>query len=147
MILDVGMHQNCYWSDTARCASIGKPSSLYKDVYSVILAAQQAALGAIHDGAPASSPYYEARRILDSAGYGVHIDMMGHGIGMSMYEPPMLSPLTNDKLKTGMVLCVEPWITLSEDRGVLCLEETVIVTRDGYEKLTNWESLDLWIIE
>jgi Xaa-Pro aminopeptidase len=73
--------------------------------------------------------------------------MMGHGIGMSMYEPPMLSPIVPGTLRAGMVLCVEPWITLPEEGGVFCLEETVAVTRDGYQKLTSWESFDLWVIE
>ncbi len=77
----------------------------------------------------------------------VRPDMMGHGIGMSIYEPPMLSPIVHDTLRAGMVLCVEPWITLPNDGGVFCLEETVAVTQDGYQKLTNWESFDLWVIE
>ncbi len=147
MILDVGMQRKCYWSDTARCASVGKPSTHYLEVYAAILEAQQLALSTISDGVPASAPYHAARSVLDKAGFGVHIDMMGHGIGMSIYEPPMLSPIVHDTLRAGMVLCVEPWITLPNDGGVFCLEETVAVTQDGYQKLTNWESFDLWVIE
>ena len=147
LILDVGMHRSGYWSDTARCASVGEPSPLYQEVFAVILEAQEAALAAISPGAPASGPYHAARRVIDQAGYGVHIDMMGHGIGMSMYEPPLLSPITPAILEEGMVLCVEPWITLPDEQGVLCLEETVVVCRGGYEKLTTWEKPDLWVIE
>lgn len=146
LILDVGMHRKGYWSDTARCAVVGKPTNLYLEVYDVILEAQEAALGEVHNGAPASGPYHAARKVLDKAGYGVHIDMMGHGIGMSMYEPPMLSPVAEGELSAGMVLCVEPWITLPNDGGVFCLEETVLVTDERYEKLTTWNSPDLWII-
>jgi Xaa-Pro aminopeptidase len=147
MILDVGMQRKCYWSDTARCAAVGKPPNLYLETYEVILEAQQSALSTLSDGIPASVPYHAARKILDKAGTGVHIDMMGHGIGMSMYEPPMLSPVSPGTLRAGMVLCVEPWITLPDDGGVFCLEETVLVTQDGYQKLTNWDSFALWVIE
>jgi Xaa-Pro aminopeptidase len=147
LILDVGMHRKGYWSDTARCASIGKPSNLYLETYAVIIEAQHAALETIRDGAPSSAPYNAAREVIARAGFDVHIDMMGHGIGMSMYEPPMLSGIAGGKLKAGMVLCVEPWITMPDDQGVLCIEETISVTRDGYQKMTMWESTDLWIID
>lgn len=147
LILDVGMHRNGYWSDTARCVSVGKPNSEYLETYTVIIEAQKAALETVHDGAPASAPFNAARTVIDQSGFGVHIDMMGHGIGMSMYEPPMLSGIAEGELQAGMVLCVEPWITLPNDRGVLCFEETIEVTKDGFQKLTSWDSPDLWILD
>ena len=147
LILDIGMHRRGYWSDTARCASIGAPSDSYLRTYETVGKALEAALRTICDGALASAPYHAARSVMDDAGHVVHIDMMGHGIGMGMYEPPMLSPIVEGTLKAGMVLCVEPWITLSDNRGVLCREESVVVTEDGYEMLTSPNAQDLWTID
>jgi Xaa-Pro aminopeptidase len=147
LIMDVGMHRDGYWSDTARCAAVGQPSSLYLDVYETIREALAAALATVRPGAPAAAPYHAARAVMDQAGFDVHIDMMGHGIGMSMYEPPMLSPIIEGQLLEGMVLCIEPWITLPENRGVLCLEEIVLVTAAGFKLLTVPNARELWVIE
>lgn len=144
LILDVGMHRQDYWSDLARCVSVGAPSAEQKAVYQTIVEAEKAGLEVIRAGVPASAIYHAVREVIDRAGYGVHVDMVGHGIGMGMYEPPMLSPAASDILQEGMVLCLEPWITLPEGRGVFCLEDMVAVKESGCVQLTPRDADELW---
>lgn len=88
---------------------------------------------------------------------GVVKELCGHGVGTDVHEPPDVPnygmPNTGPRLKVGMVLAVEPMLTLK--RPEIYLEEndwtvvtkdhspsahyehTVVVTQDGYEILTG----------
>ena len=88
---------------------------------------------------------------------GVVKELCGHGVGTDVHEPPDVPnygmPNTGPRLKVGMVIAVEPMLTLK--RPEIYLEEndwtvvtkdhspsahyehTVVVTQDGYEILTG----------
>lgn len=87
---------------------------------------------------------------------GVVRELCGHGIGTNMHEDPDVpnfgNPNTGPTLKEGMVICIEPMLTLGK-RYVYMLndnwgvktedgkpaahyEHTVLITKDGYEILT-----------
>lgn len=89
-------------------------------------------------------------------GLGVVEELCGHGIGTEMHEDPDVPnfgrPGTGPRLKPGMVICVEPMLTMGEryvyimdddwtiktDDGsdAAHYEHTILVTEDGYEILT-----------
>ncbi|MCQ2798894.1 MAG: type I methionyl aminopeptidase [Bacilli bacterium] len=94
-------------------------------------------------------------------GYSVVREFTGHGIGREMHEDPYIPNYgkagTGPTLREGMVLCIEPmimsgkpdvrtlgdgWTTLSKD-GLpnAHYENTIVVTKDGYEVLTLEEKL------
>lgn len=87
---------------------------------------------------------------------GVVRELCGHGIGTEMHEEPDIpnfgQPYTGPILKEGMVICIEPMLTLGQ-RYVYMLndnwgiktedgkpaahyEHTILITKDGYEILT-----------
>ena len=45
-----------------------------------------------------------------------------------------------------MVVCIEPWITLPDDQGVLTIEDTFRVKVGGWEELTLPNASTLWVI-
>ena len=87
---------------------------------------------------------------------GVVEELCGHGIGTDMHEDPEVpnygTPNTGPRLKEGMVICIEPMLTLGEryiymedDNWTIKTEDglpaahyehTILVTKDGYEILT-----------
>ena len=87
---------------------------------------------------------------------GIVRELVGHGIGANMHEEPDVPNFgkkgTGPRLKSGMVICIEPMLNLgSEKIGILDddwtivtydgspsahYEHTVLVTDDGYEILT-----------
>jgi Xaa-Pro aminopeptidase len=144
MICDAGIFLEGYASDTARTISIGEPSARHASVYEHVVEARRSALELVRAGTPASALYDAVRKVYDDAGLPVHIDMVGHGIGLDLHEPPMLAPGNDVPLRENMVLCIEPWVTLPYDEGVLTIEDTFLVTRDGYEQLTLPNADELW---
>jgi Xaa-Pro aminopeptidase len=69
---------------------------------------------------------------------------VGHGIGVELYDPPILEPMTRAgsskavdqyfTLQENMVICLEvPYYELGF--GGLQVEDTLLITRDGYERL------------
>ncbi len=146
LVCDAGIFLEGYAGDTARTMAVGEPSERHAAVYEHALEAQRQALATVRDGTPARLVYDAVRRVYDDAGLPVHIDMVGHGIGLDLHEPPMLSPGNDTPLRENMVICVEPWVTLPNDEGVLTIEDTFLVTRDGYEQLTLANADPLWRI-
>jgi Xaa-Pro aminopeptidase len=61
---------------------------------------------------------------------------LGHGVGLDVHEPPTLSPDSKDLLSESNVVTVEPGIYLVGYGGIR-IEDTVLVQRNGTEKLTK----------
>jgi len=126
-----------YHSDLTRVWSTGKVSPKLLRIYGVVLNAQQSAIAAIRPGVTCQEVDRVARTVIDQAGYTKYFGHgLGHGIGLDIHEGPRLSPISDDVLKPGMVVTVEPGIYLPGLGGVR-IEDDVVVTRDGYEVLTS----------
>lgn len=147
LVVDAGIVLDNYNSDTARVIAIGEPSELHSSVYRTVVEARRQALEILRPGIAASAVYDAVRGAFDEAGLPAHIDMVGHGIGLDMHEPPMLSPINGCPLAENMVLCIEPWVTLPEDQGVLVIEDTFVLRREGYEALTLQNASELWVVD
>ncbi len=135
--MDFGCMVNGYCSDMTRTVVLGKASEKQKEIYQVVLKAQLAALDAIRAGVTGKSVDKVARDIIADAGYG---DCFGHGLGHSVglfiHESPRLSPNDDTVLQEGMTETVEPGIYVPGFGGVR-IEDTVVVTRDGYRNLAS----------
>jgi Xaa-Pro aminopeptidase len=60
---------------------------------------------------------------------------IGHGVGLNMVEAPWISPFSDEILRPGMVIALEPFII--SDYGWINLEQMVAITEDGHELLSN----------
>jgi len=126
-----------YRSDLTRVMVTGKIRPKLEKLYRVVLTAQQAALEKMAPGIACTEVDAAARNVIEEAGYGKHFGHgLGHGIGLEIHEGPRLSPISDDVLKAGMVVTVEPGIYLPGWGGVR-IEDDVLITRDGCEVLTS----------
>jgi Xaa-Pro aminopeptidase len=139
VIMDIGAQVDGYCSDITRTFAAGRePDEEQRRVYDVVLAAQLAGLAAVRAGAQGRADVDEAARsVIVEAGYGPHFGHgTGHGVGLEVHEAPTLGRLRGDVLEAGMVCTVEPGIYLEGVVGVR-IEDTVVVTGDGCERLTT----------
>ncbi len=137
IILDVGVKLKGYCSDMTRTIFLGNPIPDFKKIYAVVRQAQLAALESIRPGVESSHPDAVARQVIGDAGFGKHfIHSLGHGVGLATHERPRLGPKSPVKLKTGMIVTVEPGIYIPGNGGVR-LEEMVVIEENGPRILTK----------
>lgn len=134
---DIGCRYDDYYADIARTVVFGEPSSRVERFYRAMLDGEEAALAAMKPGIRAGELFDIAVAAVRTSGvphYERH--HVGHGIGIEIYDPPILSPGVATPIEEGMVLNVEtPYYEIGSFG--LQVEDTVRVTRDGFEFLTE----------
>lgn len=137
---DIGCRCDGYYSDIARTAIFGEPSPRQRDLYQAILEGEQVAIDQVRAGVPANQIFAAAVEGTRKAGirqYRRH--HVGHGIGLDLYDMPILNEATSTPLEAGMVLEVEtPYYELGF--GGLQVEDTIVVTERGHRRLTGSSS-------
>lgn len=135
VIVDLGAKWKGYRSDMTRTFAIS-PTTKQKEILEVARKAQENALNKVKDGAEAKKVDKAGRKVFKKSGYEEFcLHGSGHGVGLNIHEPPSLSPSSDDVLREGMVVTVEPGIYVREVGGGR-FEDTVLVKENGYEKLT-----------
>jgi len=140
VVVDFGARFEGYCSDMTRCLWAGDgpgpaPNGL-ATVLSVVLAAQEAGVGAVADGVPAAEIDRACRRVIEDAGMGEYfVHSTGHGVGLDIHEAPWARAVSDDILCSGQVVTVEPGVYIPGLGGAR-IEDTVVVTGSGCEVLT-----------
>ena len=135
--LDFGAVYKGYHSDMTRTLCLGPASEKQREIYALVLKAQEAGCQAVRPGKSGKEIDAVARQIINEAGYGEYFGHgLGHGLGLMIHEEPRLSPLGERILKAGMPVTVEPGIYLPGWGGVR-IEDTVVVSADGCVNLTQ----------
>lgn len=137
VLVDVGARVRGYVSDVTRVGYVGPPPRPYRTVHALVGSALEAALAATRPGATVAAVDAAARGVIAAAGYGADFrHRVGHGIGLSIHEPPYLTADGTVRLEPGMVVTLEPGVYRMGRFGIR-LEEVVLVTEDGHELLSH----------
>ena len=147
VVLDVGAQYSGYAADITRTLPAnGKFTPRQREIYEIVLGAQDAALKALKPGMDMcrkgnKSVYKIAYDYIDSHGKDQHgkslgqyfIHGLGHNIGLDVHDPgDMCKPFV-----PGMVLTVEPGIYIPEENLGVRIEDDVLITEGGYELLSR----------
>lgn len=138
VLLDLFYPIHGYWCDMTRTVFYQKVSEQHRQVYEIVRSAQQAGIDFVKPGVRMCDIDAAVRKVITDAGYGdAFITRTGHGIGMTVHEPPDVSANCAIEARPGMVFSIEPGIYLPGDVGVR-IEDLVLVTDTGCEVLTRY---------
>ena len=137
LTMDFGAVVNGYRSDMTRTVAIKSVTEEQKEIYNLVLNAQQKAIDSIKTGVICKDIDKIARDIIYNAGYkGCFGHGLGHSVGVEIHESPNFNTKCDTLLEKGMVMTVEPGIYLENRFGVR-IEDMVYVTKNGCENLTK----------
>jgi Xaa-Pro aminopeptidase len=147
VVLDVGAQYAGYSADITRTLPAnGKFTARQREIYDIVLGAQNAAMAALKPGADLckkgdKSVYkisYEYINTHGKDGHGkplgqYYIHGLGHHIGLDVHDPGQYC----EPLRPGMVVTMEPGIYLPEENLGVRIEDDVLITADGYKLLSE----------
>ncbi|MSO79218.1 MAG: aminopeptidase P family protein [Acidimicrobiia bacterium] len=138
VVIDFGCVVDGYCSDMTRTVSVGDPGADARRVWDVVAASQRAGRDAVRAGVGCATVDRASRAVIEDAGWGdTFAHGTGHGVGLEIHEAPRVSATADATLETGHVVTVEPGVYLPGVGGVR-IEDTVVVTPDGAEALTEF---------
>ncbi len=143
--IDFGAKVSGYHADCTRTFVMGKPSKQQQEIHSAVLAGQRAGRDALIAGVELREVVESVSDSLAKTGYRDRFTHgLGHGVGLAIHEDPFFGALNTAKIEANTVITVEPGVYLPGFGGVR-IEDTVVVTSDGYRNLTNfpYELLEL----
>jgi Xaa-Pro aminopeptidase len=147
VVMDVAGSYGGYASDITRTLPInGKFTARQREIYDIVLGAQNAALAAARPGvridrAGKNSLYQIAFDYINNHGKDLRgeslgqyfIHGLGHSVGLNVHDPADY----NQPLQAGMVVTDEPGIYIPEEKLGVRIEDMVLITEDGAELLTH----------
>jgi Xaa-Pro aminopeptidase len=139
VVVDAGCVLDGYCSDCTRTFAVGDLSERQQELYALCLEAQLAGLDAVAAEVHGRDADAASRSLIESQGLGwAYGHGMGHGVGLQIHEAPTLRPESTDVLEAGNVVSVEPGIYIPDESVGVRIEDLVLVTDDGCERLTQF---------
>ena len=144
ILVDFGTCYHGYQVDETRMFSIGKMEQKFIDAYKACREIHDAVLEEIRPGADCEAIFVKTLRLAERLGYresylgppGLQTRFVAHGIGLELNELPYIAQGHSYPLEERMSFALEPKIVFPGE-GSVGLENTVVVTQNGYEILTE----------
>jgi methionyl aminopeptidase len=154
--LDFGVYKDGFHADAAWTFAVGQVGPEAKRLMNVTREALMQGIAKAVPGNRVGVVSHTIQRYVESNGYSIVRDLVGHGIGASLHEEPSVpnfgSPKDGPVLRAGTTVCIEPmvnegrpevrtledgWTVVTKDGRLSAhYEHTVAVTSDGPELLT-----------
>lgn len=137
VLLDFGARWSGYCSDMTRTVFLNEPTQKQKEVYNLVLKAQEAAIKGIRPGMTGAQADKLAREIINKAGFAKNFShSSGHSVGIEVHDGFRLTPKSKVVLKPGMIFTIEPGIYLPGEFGIR-IEDLVVMENDGVRVLSQ----------
>jgi methionyl aminopeptidase len=132
--LDVTVELNGYVADAARSLVVPPGTDTAHRLVACARAAFEAALDVATAGTRVNEIGRAVQREVRRHGFAVVTGLAGHGVGRTIHEPPSVpnewDPTQTDVLTDGLVITIEPMITVGSGRPVEDADGWTIRTRD-----------------
>jgi len=155
--IDVGAYIGGYHGDAARTFEIGEVSEEKQGLVRITRESLDIAIEALESGKRLGDMGHAIQEYVEPKGYSIIRDFGGHGIGREMHEDPFVpnfgEPGSGPRIRSGMVLAIEPmictgeyptmvledgWTVVNVDRSLNAhFEDDVAITPDGVRILSR----------
>jgi len=132
--LDVGVYRNEYYGDAAITVPVGKVSEQATRLLEVTQQALSKGIEQATHGNRLLDIAHAIQSWVESQGFSVVRDFVGHGIGRALHEDPQVPnfgpPHHGPRLRPGMVLAIEPMINVGTWEVKILKDGWTVVTAD-----------------
>lgn len=155
--IDAGVKEHGFYSDAALTVPVGRVPERTQRLIDTTRRSLEDGIAMVWTSNRLSDISHAVQHTVEREGFGVVRDFVGHGIGRALHEEPAIpnygAPHTGPRLQAGMVLAIEPmvtmggwevellddgWTAVTRDRSLAAhFEHTVAVTEQGPEVLTR----------
>jgi methionyl aminopeptidase len=133
--LDVVVWHDGYVGDNAYTVGVGPIGAGLEKLLRVTREALDLGIRAAQVGNRIGDISAAVQQFVEANGFSVVRDMVGHGVGSAMHEPPEIPNFgrkgTGDKIKPGMTLAIEPMVNLGGYKTKTLADGWTIVTADN----------------
>jgi methionyl aminopeptidase len=133
--IDLGCTHRGFVADSARTAIVGRADPQAQELVEVARGALDAGIREAHAGRRLGEVSHAIQEHIESRGFGVVREYVGHGVGREMHEEPQVPnfgpPDRGPVLKKGMVLALEPMVTVGDWHTRRLADQWTVVTADG----------------
>ena len=137
VVIDVGGLVDGYHSDMTRTYLLGEVDPVLQTMLEVVTEAQSRGVAAVRAGELPSEIDRICRTFITEAGFGPEfVHGTGHGVGLNIHESPWLRAQSNEPLRDGEVVTVEPGVYRVGLGGVR-IEDLLLVRATGSTTLTH----------
>jgi Xaa-Pro aminopeptidase len=139
IMFDIGAYCNGYCGDFGRSVYVGEPPADYVALHELNLSAQAAGIAALKAGQVTCEEIVEVvQSVMGSGPYGRNlIPQVGHAIGMTVHEAPILLRGDDTVIQAGMTFTIEPTIRVP-GKFSNRVEDIILVTETGAEYLSHF---------
>ena len=141
--LDIGLRYKGLCTDMAVTVPVGEIPEKTRKLVRVTKDALMAGVDAVRPGGKIREIGQAVQPVVERAGYGVVRALVGHGVGHKVHEEPSV-PNYDDPdmpkvtMKEGMVLAIEPMVTMGSWEVEMAPDDWTFVTEDG-SLAAHWE--------
>lgn len=136
--VDIFGEKHGYLSDIARTSVVGTPTRRQIDTWRLLVELHLETMDLLRPGMNVGDLYRSYARRVAAAGFEP-LSFLGHGLGLTFHEDPIIADGVDQELKPGMVICTEPYVTVPEEGWGMQLEDTFAITEDGYRALSSFQ--------
>jgi len=133
--LDVGSIYDGYYGDHARTFPVGEISPEYQKLMDVTEESLYKGIEVAIPGNTIGDIGFAIQEHVESHGYGIVRDLVGHGIGEKLHEDPQIPNFGNKNtgpiIEKGMCFAIEPMVTLKSYEVFTKEDNWTICTKDG----------------
>jgi methionyl aminopeptidase len=133
--LDLGCIVDGYYADCAVTLAVGEVPSRVRELLDATRESLEAGIAECRPGRRLSDVSHAIQSHVERQGFSVVRAFVGHGIGRALHEEPQVpnfgDPGRGPQLKPGMVLAIEPMVTMGSWEVRILDDGWTAVTRDG----------------